>query len=126
MQRGRKSAAALGLVCIDTRRKPIDCPAGLLPSVEEIFKQTVASCAPQHFRPSNVPLLVNFSVAAHLTKFYSDLIGESPEAFRHWEAASKLMLSMATKLRLTPSSRLDRKTVGREEEPRGKRPWDLK
>jgi phage terminase small subunit len=122
-QRGRKSAASMELICIDTRRKPIDCPAGLPREVEEIFEQTVASCAPQHFREADVPLLVSYCTATHLTRRYASSIREDATALKAWTECTKLQISLATKLRLTPSSRLDRKTVGREEPPM-KRPWD--
>jgi phage terminase small subunit len=123
-QRGRKSAASTSLVVVDLQHKPVECPAGLPREVEQIFRDVVASCVPQHFRKSDIPLLVNYSVACHLVRFYFGLIGEDETAFRFWTEATKLMISMATKLRLTPSSRTQPITAARQESPGVKPPWE--
>jgi hypothetical protein len=126
-KRGRKSASELlapPLTIIDVRQKPVETPAGLQPKVRKIFEQAVASCDAQHFRSGDVPLLVSYATATHLASVYAGLIGENDAALKSWTECTKLQISLATKLRLTPSSRLDRKTVGREEEPLLARPWD--
>jgi len=54
------------------------------------------------------------------------LIGENDAAFRNWESATKLQISLSTKLRLTPQSRSDAKTIARQPEPpSGAPPWEL-
>jgi phage terminase small subunit len=111
-------------VCIDTQRKPLEPPQGLQPQEEEIFRELVASCDPRHFRKADIPMLVSYCTATHLARCYASDIGDDPTALKAWTECTKLQISLATKLRLTPSSRLDRKTVGREEQPLGKRPWD--
>jgi hypothetical protein len=57
MQRGRKSAAAMSLVCLDTRRRPLECPPGLEPQEAAILREVVTAVTratlarmPQHLR----------------------------------------------------------------------------
>jgi hypothetical protein len=126
--RGRKSAAerllAPPLTCIDVSRKPVDTPAGLQPEVRKIFQQVVANSDAQHFRAGDIPLLVSYCTATHLASVYAGRIGESDAALKWWVETTKLQISLATKLRLTPSSRTDPKTIGRQQEPFSGRPWD--
>ena len=44
---------------------------------------------------------------------HTELIGESADAFKNWEAAVRLQVSLATKLRITPQ--YDPKTIARRE-----------
>ena len=41
-----------------------------------------------------------------------------------WEKAVRLQAMLATRLRLSPQSRLDPKTVARRQPPLGPRPWE--
>src|SRR5689334_16324153 len=65
LQRGRKSAASLSVVSLDSRR-----PARLQPSPDmtkdeaALFREVVASCRPEHFVPSDRPLLLAYVQAA--------------------------------------------------------------
>jgi hypothetical protein len=68
--------------------------------------------------------LVAFATTTHLARFYSDLIGESEGAFKAYIEATRLQMSLATKLRLTPQSRTDPKTIGRHASPM-ERDWRL-
>ena len=51
---------------------------------------------------------------------------EREGAFKLWEAAARLQISLATKLRITPQSRSDPRTIGRHEPPRGTFPWEIR
>jgi hypothetical protein len=129
-KRGRKSEAELlgpAFTCIDVARKPVSTPSGLDPAVRKIFVEVVASCDPQHFRQADVPLLISYATATNLARCYASNIGEDATALKAWTECTKLQISLATKLRLTPSSRTDPKTVGREQDFSsrvGLRPWD--
>jgi hypothetical protein len=46
------------------------------------------------------------------------------DQFESWEKAMRLQISLATKLRLTPSSRFDPTTIGRQRQPAPPRPWE--
>ena len=125
-KRGRASTAELSIVPIDSARKPIEPPAELKAKEAEIFRQVVASCEANHFRKSDIPILTAFATATHLSRFYADRIGESEGAFKQWEAASRLQISLATKLRITPQARSHPMTVARMPEPHdaGTAPWE--
>jgi hypothetical protein len=80
-------------VHIASSRKTIEPPADLKPQAAEIFREMVASCAANHFRKSDIPILTAFATATHLSRFYAERIGESEGAFKAWEAAARLHLS---------------------------------
>jgi phage terminase small subunit len=125
-KRGRQSLADLSVVPIDVARRPIEPPADLKPKEAEIFRQVVASCDANHFRKSDIPIVTAFATATHLSRFYADRIGESEGAFTQWEKASRLQISLATKLRLTPQARAHPATVARMPDPHtpGEAPWE--
>jgi phage terminase small subunit len=122
---GRKSAADLAIVPIESARKPIKPPTDLKPQEAEIFRQVVASCDANHFRKSDIPILTAFATAT-LSRYYAGVIGEGEGAFKLWEAATRLQISLATKLRITPQSRSDPKTIGRHEPLEGPFPWEIR
>ena len=74
-----------------------------------------------HFRKADITA---FATATHLSRFYADQIGETETAFKNWEAAVRLQISLATKLRITPQSRYDPKTIARNEPSDGPAPWE--
>jgi hypothetical protein len=123
-KRGRKSAEELSIVSLASARKPIEPPADLKAPEARIFNQVVDACAPNHFRKSDIPILTAFATATHLSRFYAERIGETETAFKNWEAAVRLQLSIGTKLRLTPQSRYDPKTVARDIPHDGPAPWE--
>ena len=125
MRRGRTSGAELSVVPIDVARKPIQPPADLKAQEAAIFRQVVASCNSNHFRKSDIPILTAFATATHLSRFYAESIGESSDAFKNWEAAVRLQVSLATKLRIHAAvSRYDPKTIGRREPQDRPPPWE--
>jgi hypothetical protein len=123
---GRRSVEDLSVVSLASVRKPIEPPKGLKPQEEAIFVEVVAACSPDHFRKSDIPMLTAFATATHLSRFYATRIGESDGALKAWEAATRVQISLSTKLRLTPSTRLDPKTVHRHVPvgDMGKAPWE--
>ena len=120
-KRGRKSSEELSLIHLATARKPIEPPATLKAPEARIFGKVVASCAVNHFRKADITA---FATATHLSRFYADQIGETETAFKNWEAAVRLQISLATKLRITPQSRYDPKTIARNEPSDGPAPWE--
>ena len=123
-QRGRKGTEQTAVVRLASARRTLNAPAGMPAKAQEIFANTVASCAANHFRASDLSLLEQFCVAAHLASFYAARIGETDGTLKAWIEATKLMVSLATKLRLAPSARSDPKTVARYEPPPTSPPWD--
>jgi hypothetical protein len=123
-KRGRKSAAELSVISIDVARKPVEPPPELKPQEAAIFREVVASCDPTHFRKSDLPMLAGFCTATYLARFYADQIGEDPAAFKQYVEATKLQISLSTKLRLTPQARISAKAVGRQQLREGPAPWE--
>jgi hypothetical protein len=93
------------------------------------FTSIVEASAPGAFRRAEVPLLCAYVQALSLSQWYAIKVnegGDTAEAFKRWESATRTAISLATKLRLAPSTRLDKKTAERMgEELEGPKPWDL-
>lgn len=123
-ERGRKSGAALATVANPTGYSPLMPPPTLKPAAAVIWREITGSVGRDHFRRCDAPLLEEYCNASYLAAFYASKIGKSPDSFKAWESCVKLMGQLCTKLRLAPSTRLDRKTVGSAREaPAGDPPW---
>jgi len=75
-----------------------------------VFEQVVGNSAPQHFKQNELPLLSQYCTAVHLARWYSDGIGSELDDGKYHQKcieSSRLSASLATKLRLTPSTRYD-------------------
>ena len=125
-KRGRKSSAELSVISINSKRKPIDPPAELSPEERAIWWEITESVAPNHLRDSDRPILSALCTAIHLSRFYArEIGGEDASAFKSYTEATKLVISLTTKLRLTPQSRSRPETVARHEgRRRGSAPWE--
>ena len=71
--------------------------------------ELIASISTRAFVASDVPLLVSFVQATLLSRKTAG----DPKQFDTWREAVKVQAVLATKLRLAPQSRLDRKVAGR-------------
>ena len=116
--RGRKSAASLDptLVVIDVQRQRLKPPAHLKPQEKAIFEDVVNTCAPEHFRSADLPVLGLFCAAVHLARFYAAGIGSEADHghfHKSWIENAKLATSLAVKLRLAPSCRHDARAAQR-------------
>jgi len=101
----------------------IVAPSTLTPREKKVFNEIVAACSPQHFRTSDIPLLQSY-VTATLT---ARATANKPKMFAVFEKAARLQKSLATSLRLAPSTRSDPKTVARDGAGRDglvHSPWD--
>ena len=129
-QRGRKSAAELStplkVISVDHRR--LTPPPYLTGAARKVFEETVSCSDPKHFRKNELGVLVAYCEALVLSRHYAAaLTDERAEDFvlshRHWLEATKLVATLATRLRLTPHSRLDARGAGRLRTPM-KMPWE--
>jgi hypothetical protein len=68
--------------------------------------------------------LVAYATAIKLSRHYADQIGKHDDAFKRWLEATKTMAMLATRLRLAPQSRLDRKAAGLSQGYEGNKPWN--
>jgi hypothetical protein len=88
-----------------------------------LFKELIANTHPRAFVASDMWLIVSYVQATLMAR----QTARDPEQNAVWERSVKLQAILATKLRLAPQSRLDRKTVGRHASYRATvDPWDLK
>ena len=119
-KRGMKKADLLRL---ESYTVTIDPPADLAPAVAEVFKETVASCSPKHFRKSDIPVLTSYATATVLATHYAKSMVDAA-AIKTWNEIVKLQLALARSLRLTVQSRADAKTIARHQQPNTTPPWE--
>jgi hypothetical protein len=117
-QRRRKSAATLAAPNLTGRPSPLSPPASLNDDERALFCELVGACAAEHFRTSDLPLLISYIQATLIAR---DAAHE-PDRITLWEKATRMQATLATRLRLSPQSRADPKTVARHEPPLRK-PW---
>jgi phage terminase small subunit len=132
MKRGRVSAAELSVIDIDVQQARLSPPACLSGPELELFSSIVNACDVEHFRQTDLPLLSRYCEAAILAEQAAlelrngAVVDGKPSP---WivvqEKCVRAMVSLSMRLRLSPQSRLDPKTLGRRSEPpRGPMPWE--
>ena len=123
-QRGRKSAASSVGLSIDGPLPRLDPPEDLSDPERSVFVEVTNACSPRHFAASDLPLVVSFAQTTVIARSAGASAASDPQALAVWEKAVRLQAMLATRLRLSPQSRLDPKTVARRQPPRGPRPWE--
>jgi hypothetical protein len=123
-QRGRKSAAALVEFNVTGKPPRQDPPSHLSDDERTLFVDLVESCAPSHFVKSDLPLLVSFVQATLLVRRAATGMVDDPGLIAVFEKSVKLQATLATRLRLAPQSRIDPKTLGRQQPYPGRKPWE--
>ena len=118
-QRGRRSAASLAVINVTGTPPRPSPPPGLTKAERTLFAELVA--ASKHLTESDSQLLVSFAQAT-LT---AQRAARDPSKIDAWERAVRVQAMLATKLRLSPQSRTDPKTVGRGLQRVGPQPWEL-
>ena len=118
MKRGRQSAADLSIVPADaSSTRPTLTPLRPLKSDEKaVFDLVVRENV--HLQAIDVPLLMGFARAS-AGLFNVDSAGE-------FEKLARIAMSFATRLRITPQSRVHPTTLGRRyaDQHTGPKPWD--
>jgi len=96
-----------------------------------IFFDVVAACDRDHFRPSDLPLVVRYVEAAALgdqaaaqLRLGAVITGKPSPWITVQEKAVRAMVALSMRLRLSPQSRIDAKTLGRQEVRQGPAPWE--
>lgn len=132
----RKSLAELSTrVVIDVAKTKLSAPKDLSPAALRIWESIVSSTAPEHFRASDVPLLKTYCEASALADRASATLAEegpiTDGKVSPWlkvsESSARSQATLAVRLRLCPSSRLDAKTAAREKngyQMPGLPPWE--
>src|SRR5262245_38260510 len=114
MQRGRKSAASLSVIALETVPR-LRVPSGLTKAEEDLFRLIVGQCAADHFVPSDGPLALAYMQPVLLSRSAFRQVTEAGIGVQTWQQAARTMASLATNLRLCPHSRSDPKTIGRHQ-----------
>jgi hypothetical protein len=115
-QRGRRSAAALSVIPVDGRRTPSPPPERLTAAEKELWADLISSRRPNWFSGSEGILECYVTTFSHYRQM-EVWLGQMQRDDERYVELARLRLaligqlcSLATKLRLVPSSRLDRRT----------------
>jgi hypothetical protein len=120
-QRGRKSADLVAIGGLGGKPQKLTPPADLQEAERAMFVELIDACDARHFRLSDLPLLTSYIQATLLARGTA----RDPNNIAVWEKAVRVQASLATRLRLSPQSRTDPKTIARQPEKRGLLPWEL-
>jgi phage terminase small subunit len=132
--RGRKSAAELSVIAVDGKPPRLEPPVSLSEAERTIFTALVAACDTRHFQASDLPLLVRYCEACALgdlaaTELRRDgavVKGKASPWVVIQEKSVRAMVALSMRLRLSPQSRTDPKTIGRQPVPVGPKPWETR
>ena len=128
-QRGRRSASELGVVSVDGKPSRLAPPDHLGTDERRRFAELVANCEAGHFRPTDAALLCRYvesdalgeRAARELRDGGPVLDGKASPWIVIQEKAIRAQVSLSMRLRLSPQSRLDPKTVARSKASESKR-----
>ena len=141
-QRGRKSGAQLALVAEGNveHMKPVEPPTSMPDDQKEVWRRVVASCPPDWFQPETLDILEQYCVHVCRAKFLGQMInsmnvasiGTSTdkvlELMRQEHRQSRLVASLATKMRIAQQSTYDksarRGAKSRASNSGASNPWD--
>jgi hypothetical protein len=117
LKRGRKTPGDLTFNGQPSRLKP---PASLRDDERSLFLDIVNNCPAEHFVKTDLPLVTSYAQAcamSHRNAGDADMIAI-------WAAATRVQCALASKLRLAPSARDDRRKVGHRQMPFANPPWE--
>ena len=117
----RKSVASFEVVAVDGKPDRLSPPPHLNKAERNLFSEIVGAVDAQHFVEGDLPLLCSYVTATLIARKASHDVS----MINVWEKAARMQATLATRLRLSPQSRLDPKTVARRlPERSGPAPWE--
>ena len=123
-QRGRKPSATIVALSAATDMPPRRTAPSFLSNAERsLFTEIIEGTDPRHFVAGDLPLLTSYVKVSLLVRDAPSDLSDA-EALTAWQRAVRLQTLLATKLRLTPQTRSDPKTVAREQR-QGPQPWEI-
>ena len=121
---GRKGINELMTPNLNGEVSRVIAPASMTPSAKKLFNEIVNACAPDHFRDYEIPLLASYVT----TTLMARATAKYKKQFAIFERAARLQKTLATSLRLSPSTRLHPEKLARQGNKHGGRnappPWD--
>ncbi len=115
----------------DSHHKRLQPPSSLNAAERSVFENLIAATRPDHFIASDLPLLARYCEAIVLgdraaVELRKNTIvnGKASPWVAIQEKATKSMIMLSMRLRLSPQSRVDQKTIGRMLPHTGRRPWE--
>jgi hypothetical protein len=131
-QRGRKSADNLATLVVNGDPPRLDPPPTLADPERTLFVQIVEACAPTHFVPSDLPLLIRYvealaladEAAGHLHSEGAVIKGKPSPWLVVLEKCQRAVVALSLRLRLAPQSRVDPKTLARQQPLPFPKPWE--
>jgi hypothetical protein len=103
----RKSRNELAMTPIRTGATRLRPPATLSAPARSVFLQIVANEDPAHFRPSHLPLLIQYCEATALAERSMAKMQKDDAAavwLHRWEKSTRVMTALSMRLRLSPQS----------------------
>jgi hypothetical protein len=88
-------------------------PADLPADEAALFREIISNTAPDHFVPSDLPLLISYVQSTRLSRRAAVALHKDASLITVWEKATRMQATLATRLRLAPQSRVDPKTLAR-------------
>jgi hypothetical protein len=102
----RRSAASFAIPSVTGAPPRLSPPSDLTPDERQVFCDLVASAKAEHFRASDLPLLSAYCRAIALERgSAAALAAGDDKALGRWEKATKAMVALSMRLRLSPQSR---------------------
>ena len=130
-QRGRVSSSALLTIAADEQLPRLSPPTSLSEPERALFIAIVSACDSDHFREPDLPLLARFCEAAILAEHAALELrhgavvdGKASPWIVVQEKCIRALVALSMRLRLSPQSRIDPKTLGRQQPCSGRKPWD--
>jgi hypothetical protein len=119
------------VIPVDGKPRRLEPPASLGDAERVTFVDLITACDPTHFTASDLPLLVRYVEAAVLAEQAARELrcgaivdGRPSPWITIQEKAVRAMVALSMRLRLSPQSRLDPKTVARRQSYAGPPPWE--
>src|SRR5262245_56307574 len=130
VQMERKTKPNITVINVEHLR--LKAPSWLNKQEREVWDDVVSHSEPQAFKQREAHLLAAYCTAACLVRHYLKHIGDA-EVDRHGNCHknyldnARLLASLATRLRLTPSSRYDARAADRHSQTEDiEEPWELR
>jgi phage terminase small subunit len=130
-QRGRQSKASLD-VRVDGKPPRLVPPRSLPKAERTVFLDLINAVDLDHFRPSDMPLLLRYvenivlaDRAAVELRRHAVSAGKPSPWLAVQEKATRNVIALSMRLRLSPQSRLDSKVVARQQVRHSLAPWEI-